>query len=45
LSGRLAALHMFLSQSTGKCKLFFQVLKKNRVDFRWDEECEGASQD
>jgi len=44
LNGRLAALNMFLSRSADKCKSFFQTLKKNRVDFRWDEKCQAAFQ-
>ena len=33
LNGCLAALSMFLSRSTDKCKLLFQALKKNGADF------------
>ena len=45
LNGCLVALNRFLGYSTDKCKPFFQVLKKNRVDFCWDEECEVHSKD
>jgi len=34
----------FISRSTDKCKPFFQALKKNETDFRWNEECETAFQ-
>jgi len=42
LNRHLAVLNQFISRSTDKCKLFFQALKKNGVDFRWNEECETA---
>ena len=41
LNVHLAILNRLLSRSTDKCKPFFQALKKNRTDFRWDEEYEG----
>jgi len=44
LNGRLAAPNKFLSRSTDKCKPFFQALKKNGADFRWNEECEVVFQ-
>ena len=44
LKGRLAALNRFLSRFTDKCKLFFQVIKRNRADFYWNEDCEAAFQ-
>jgi len=28
-----------------KCKLFFQVIKKNKANFHWNDECEAAFQD
>ena len=39
----LAALNQFISRSTDKCNPFFMALKKNGVDFRWNEKCETAS--
>jgi hypothetical protein len=39
LTGRLAALNRFVSQSSDKCLPFFKVLKKA---FSWTEECEQA---
>jgi len=44
LNGHLAALNRLISRSTDKCKPFFQGLKKNRVDFCWNEECETTFQ-
>jgi len=44
LNGRLITLNRFLSRSTDKCKLFFQAIKKNRANFRWNEDCEAAFQ-
>jgi len=44
LNEYLAALNRFISRSTDKCKPFFQALKKNGADFRWNEECEIAFQ-
>ena len=40
----LTTLNWFLSKSTNKCKPFFQTIKKNGVDFRWDEQCEAVFQ-
>jgi len=42
LNGRLTNLSWFLSWSMNKHKLFFQAIKKNAVNFHWDEECEEA---
>ena len=42
LNGRLAALNWILSQSTDKCKPFFQTIKKNGADFCWNVECEAV---
>jgi hypothetical protein len=39
LTGKVAALNRFISQSTDKCLPFFKVLRKA---FVWDEECEEA---
>ena len=39
LTGRLAALNRFLSQSASKALLFFKVLKK-ADDFSWTKECQ-----
>ena len=44
LNERLAALNRFISQSTDKCKPFFQALKKNKVNLCWNEEREVAFQ-
>ena len=37
LTGRIASLSRFVSRSSDKCQLFFQVLKKA---FHWDAQCE-----
>ena len=42
LNGHLATLNRFVSRSIDKC--FFQVFKKNGVDFRWNMEFETAFQ-
>ena len=42
LNGHFVALNWFLSQSTDKCKSFFQAIKRNGVDFCWNEECEAT---
>ena len=39
LTGRIAALSLFVSRASDKCQPFFQVLKKA---FQWDTECEEA---
>ncbi|XP_059428515.1 uncharacterized protein LOC132162275 [Corylus avellana] len=39
LTGRIAALNRFISQSTDKCLPFFKIL---RIAFEWSEECEEA---
>jgi len=39
LTGRIAALNRFISQSTNKCLPFFKILRKA---FTWSEECEEA---
>jgi len=44
LNGRLAALNRFLNCSMDKCKLFFQAINKNGVDFRRNENCEATFQ-
>ena len=44
LYGHFAALNQFISQSTDKCRAFFQALQKNGVDFHWNKECEIAFQ-
>jgi len=38
------ALNRFLSRSADKYKPFFLAIKKNRVDFCWNNECEAAFQ-
>ena len=42
LNGRLAVLNRFFSRSIHKCKLFFLAIKKNVVDFYWNDQCEAA---
>jgi len=42
LNGRLTALNWFLSRFMDKCKPFFQAIKNNIANFRWNEECEAA---
>ena len=44
LNERLAALTRFISRSTDKCRPFFQALKKNGADFRWNKKCEISFQ-
>ena len=44
MNGRLIALNRFISRSAEKCRPFFQKLKRNMVDFHWNEECEAAFQ-
>ena len=39
LTGRIAALSLFVSKASDKCQPFFQVLKKA---FQWDAKCEEA---
>ena len=39
LTGRIAALSLFVSRASDKCQPFFQVLKKA---FQWDTKCEEA---
>jgi hypothetical protein len=39
LTGRIAALNRFISQSTDKCLPFFKILRKT---FVWSDECEEA---
>ena len=39
LTRRIAALSLFVSRSSDKCRPFFQVLKKA---FHWDAQCEEA---
>ena len=43
LAGWVAALSRFVSQSTDKCLLFFDVLKGGKK-FEWTEKCEVAFQ-
>ena len=44
LTGRVAALNRFISKSSDKCRLFYDVLKKNK-GFEWTPEHEHALQD
>ena len=39
LTGRIAALSLFVSRASDKCRPFFQVLKKA---FQWDAHCQEA---
>ncbi|CAA0822248.1 Unknown protein, partial [Striga hermonthica] len=41
LTGRLAALNLFISKSTDRCKPFFEAIKKGKR-FEWTEECQKA---
>ena len=43
LTGRVAALNHFISQSTDMCLPFYDTLKGNKK-FEWTEECEKAFQ-
>lgn len=43
LTGRVAALNRFISRSSDKCHLFYNVLKKNK-GFNWTDEHEAALQ-
>ena len=43
LTGRVAALNRFISQSTDKCLPFYDILRGNKK-FEWSEECENAFQ-
>ncbi|KAJ9539491.1 hypothetical protein OSB04_032224 [Centaurea solstitialis] len=44
LTGRVAALNRFISRSSDKCHLFYNVLRKNQ-GFKWTEAHEKALQD
>jgi len=44
INGCLATLNRFLNRSTDKYKPFFFAIKKNGVDFYWNNECEAAFQ-
>ncbi|KAJ9542262.1 hypothetical protein OSB04_028768 [Centaurea solstitialis] len=44
LTGRVAALNRFISRSSDKCQLFYNVLRKNQ-GFNWTEAHEKALQD
>ena len=44
LTGILAALNLFISKFAGRCKPFYQLLKKWK-GFQWDEECDKAFRD
>ena len=43
LAGRVAALSRFVSQATGHCTLFFNMLKGSKK-FEWTDKCEQAFQ-
>ena len=45
LNGSLAALDRFTSWSMDKCRLFFQVLRKNGDNFFGNKECETSFQE
>ncbi|KAJ3687989.1 hypothetical protein LUZ61_017153 [Rhynchospora tenuis] len=42
LTGRIAALSRFISQSAMLCKPFFDVIKKKTQEFVWGPECQEA---
>ena len=42
LTGRIAALNMFVSKATDKCLPFFKILRKA---FEWTDQCQKAFQD
>ncbi|KAJ3688389.1 hypothetical protein LUZ61_017553 [Rhynchospora tenuis] len=42
LTGRIAALSRFISQSAMLCKPFFDVIKKKTQEFVWGPECQKA---
>ena len=42
LTGRVAALNMFVSKATDKCLPFFKIIRKA---FEWTDECQKAFQD
>ncbi|KAJ3686766.1 hypothetical protein LUZ61_015930 [Rhynchospora tenuis] len=42
LTGRIAALSKFISQSAMLCKPFFDVIKKKTQEFVWGPECQEA---
>ena len=44
LTGCIAALNSFVSRSTDKCLLFFNVLRGSK-EFAWTEECERPFQE
>lgn len=44
LSGKIAALHQFISRSSDKVQPFIAMLKGQR-NFLWTEECEAAFQE
>lgn len=44
LTGRVVALNRFISRSSDKCQLFYNVLRKNK-GFEWTEEHEKALQE
>ena len=44
MTGMTAALNRFISRSTDRCHLFFQLLHKWK-DFQWTEECVTAFED
>ncbi|KAM3001869.1 hypothetical protein FF2_038105 [Malus domestica] len=44
LTERVAALNLFLSRSTYRCKPFSKAIKRARQD-KWDDECEKDFQD
>ena len=44
LTGYIAALNRFVSRSTDKCLLFFNVLRGSN-EFSWTEECDRAFQE
>ncbi|KAI3685272.1 hypothetical protein L6452_34513 [Arctium lappa] len=44
LTGQVASLNRFISRSSDKCRLFYNVLRKNK-DFHWTDDHEQALQE
>lgn len=44
MQGKLTYIKRFISNLSGRCRPFLELMKK-RVTFKWDERCEEAFQD
>ncbi|XP_074374508.1 uncharacterized protein LOC141714911 [Apium graveolens] len=44
LTGRVAALNLFISRSSNKCQELFKVIRRAGKNFEWTKECENAFQ-